>query len=175
MNKFQAINHIRSNAVMSKPVKDTFEFRCNDKLFAVITKGEDKKYYVHRQNVKAVTADNFMQAVAKILPDFMELVAELCEHCIKSSKAELNRFKMAYERSIKSHNMYIMPLAFGTQAMGTGCHPCHLYDVESIYLSETKDIDFSLQLGQALNDMIKLHEKSVKDMQKEIDEIIVNL
>lgn len=175
MNKFQAINHIRSNAVMSKPVKDTFEFRCNDKLFAVITKGEGKKYYVHRQNVKVVTAENFMQAVATILPDFMALVAELCEHCIKSSKEELNRFKMAYERSIKSHNMYIMPLAHGIMAMGTGCHPCKLYDVENIYLSETKDSDFNLQLGQALNDMIKLHEKSVKDMEKELDEIIRNL
>lgn len=175
MNKFQAINHIRSNAVMSKPVKDTFEFRCNDKLFAVITKGEDKKYYVHRQNVKVVTAENFMQAVATILTDFMALVAELCEHCIKSSKEELNRFKMAYERSIKSHSMYIMPLAHGIMAMGTGCHPCKLYDVENIYLSETKDSDFNLQLGQALNDMIKLHEKSVKDMEKELDEIIRTL
>lgn len=34
MNKFKAINFIRSNAVMSKPVKDTYEFRCNGVHFA---------------------------------------------------------------------------------------------------------------------------------------------
>ena len=175
MNKFTAINTIRSKDVMTKPVKDTFEFRCNAKLFAVITKGSDKKYYIHRPNVELVTANNFMKAVAMILPDFMAIVAELYEHCIKSSKEEINRYKMAYERSIKSLNLYIMPLAFGTQAMGTGCNPFNLYDVENIYTSETKDGDYSLQLGQAINDMIKLHEKSLKDMQKGLDQLIESL
>lgn len=175
MNKFEAINHIRSSAVMSKPVKDTFEFRCNGKHFATITKSEQGAYYVHRRNVSTIVVDNFMQAVAEILPDFMQLVADLCEHCIKASKNEINRYKMAYERSIKSHNMYIMPLAHGTMALGTGCNPWNLYDVENIYTSDTKDNDYKIQLGQAINEMIKLHEKSVKDMEKELDQIIESL
>ena len=75
MNKFTAINTIRSKDVMKKPVKDTFEFTLKDKTFAVITKGEDKKYYIHRPNQQMITANSFMKAVAVILPDYPDLIS----------------------------------------------------------------------------------------------------
>ena len=175
MNKFNAINAIRSKDVMKKPVKDTFEFTLKNKLFAVITKGEDKKYYIHRPNQKMVTANNFMQAVAVILPDYMAIVAEIHEMAMKATKNELNRYKMAYERSIKSHNLFIAIHHTGMYAMGTGNQQSPLYDVENIFTSDYPTTKFRVTLGEALNRSIKLYEQSLKNLENSLDEIIANL
>ncbi|ALH47000.1 hypothetical protein AVU07_agp109 [Escherichia phage phiSUSP1] len=175
MNKFNAINAIRSKDVMKKPVKDTFEFTLKNKLFAVITKGEDKKYYIHRPNQKTVTTNNFMQAVAVILPDYMAIVAEIHEMAIKATKNELNRYKMAYERSIKSHNLFIAIHHTGMYAMGTGNQQSPLYDVENIFTSDYPTTKFKITLGEALTRGIKLYEQSLKNLENSLDEIIRTL
>lgn len=175
MNKFTAINSIRSKHVMKKPVKDTFEFTLKDKTFAVITKGEDKKYYIHRPNQQMVTANNFMKAVAMILPDFMAIVAEVHEMAIKATKNELNRYKMAYERSIKSHNLFIVVHHTGLYAMGTGDQQYPLYDVENIFTGEYPTTRYKVTLGEALNSAIRLYEQTLKDLENSLDETLTSL
>lgn len=175
MNKFTAINSIRSKHVMKKPVKDTFEFTLKDKTFAVITKGEDKKYYIHRPNQQMVTANNFMKAVAMILPDFMAIVAEVHEMAIKATKNEINRYKMAYERSIKSHNLFIAVHHTGLYAMGTGNQQYPLYDVENIFTGDYPTTKFKITLGEALNRAIRLYEQTLKDLENSLDETLVSL
>lgn len=175
MNKFTAINSIRSKDVMKKPVKDTFEFTLKDKLFAVITKGEDKKYYIHRQNQQMVTTSNFMKAVAMILPDYLAIVAEIHEMAIKATKNELNRYKMAYERSVKSHNLFIAIHYTGMYAMGTGNQQCPLYDVENILTGEYPTTKFKVTLGEALNRSIRLYEQSLKNLENSLDETLASL
>lgn len=175
MNKFTAINTIRSKDVMKKPVKDTFEFTLKEKTFAVITKGEDKKYYIHRQNQKMVTANNFMKAVAMILPDYMAIVAEIHEMAIKATKNEINRYKMAYERSIKSHNLFIAIHYSGMYATGTGNQQYSLYEVENLFTSDYPTTRFKVTLGEALNRAIRLYEQSLKNLENSLDETIANL
>ncbi|EOM8462672.1 hypothetical protein ACNCUE_000154 [Shigella flexneri] len=175
MNKFTAINTIRSKDVMKKPVKDTFEFTLKDKLFAVITKGEDKKYYIHRPNQQMLTTNNFMKAVAMILPDFMAIVAEIHEMAIKATKNELNRYKMAYERSIKSHNLFIAIHHTGMYAMGTGNQQYPLYDVENIFTGDYPTTKFKITLGEALTRGIRLYEQSLKNLENSLDETLANL
>ncbi|AFU63604.1 hypothetical protein [Salmonella phage SUT_S820] len=175
MNKFTAINTIRSKDVMKKPVKDTFEFTLKEKTFAVITKGEDKKYYIHRPNQKMVTANNFMKAVAMILTDYMAIVAEIHEMAIKATKNELNRYKMAYERSIKSHNLFIAIHYTGMYAMGTGNQQYPLYDVENIFTSDYPTTKFKITLGEALSRAIRLYEQSLKNLENSLDETLVSL
>ncbi|URY12757.1 hypothetical protein [Shigella phage ESh22] len=175
MNKFNAINAIRSKDVMKKPVKDTFEFTLKDKLFAVITKGEDKKYYIHRPNQQMVTANNFMKAIAVILPDYMAIVAEIHEMAIKATKNELNRYKMAYERSIKSLNLFIAIHHTGMYAMGTGNHQHALYEVENLFTSDYPTTIFKVTLGEALNRSIRLYEQSLKNLENSLDDTIANI
>lgn len=175
MNKFNAVNAIRSREVMSKPCKDTWEFTLKSKVFAVITKGEGKKFYVHRPNVKAVTANNFMGAISLILNDYMAIVAEIHEMAIKATKNELNRFKMAYERSIKSHNLFIAIHYTGMYAMGTGNQQYPLYEVENIFTSDYPTTVFKITLGEALSRGIRLYEQSLKNLENSLDEIIINL
>lgn len=175
MNKFTAINTIRSKDVMKKPVKDTFEFTLKDKTFAVITKGGDKKYYIHRPNQQMITANSFMKAVAVILPDYMAIVVEIHEMAIKATKNELNRYKMAYERSIKSHNLFIAIFYTGVSATGTGNQQHPIYEVEKLFTSECKTAIFKVTLGKALTDLIKLYEKSLKNLENALDETLSNL
>lgn len=175
MNKFTAINAIRSKDVMKKPVNDTFEFTLKDKTFAVITKGEDKKYYIHRPNQQMVTTNNFMKAVAMILPDYLAIVAEIHEMAIKATKNELNRYKMAYERSIKSHKLFIAIHYTGLYATGTGNHQHALHEVENLFTSDYQTTEFKVTLGEALNRSIRLYEQTLKNLENSLDETIANL
>lgn len=122
MNKFKAINYIRSSSIMSKPVKDTYEFRCNGVHFATITKSENGAYYVHRRNVATVVVSHFMQAVAELLPMFLDLYLDECKNV---------------------HNL--------------------------------RPSGYSKTLGEGLSFNIKNLEKTLKDIEKDIDETIKNL
>lgn len=175
MNKFNAINAIRSREVMSKPCKDTWEFTLKNKAFAVITKGEDNKFYIHRPNVKAVTAKSFMQAISLILNDYLEIVAVVLEESIKLYKISLNTLKMAYERSIKSHNKYVILHYTGLYALGTGNRQYEIHDIENLFLNEYPTTSYNSTLGDALTKNIKLVEKAIKNIENTLDEIIKSL
>ena len=176
MNKFKAINFIRSNAVMSKPVKDTYEFRCNGVHFATITKSEKGAYYVHRRNVATVVVSHFMKAVAELLPMFLGLYLDDCKNVHNHVKNLLNGYKMAYERSIKSLNkFYKAPVNTVSMAYGVGGWTFNLSLVEEIELYDLRPNGYSKTLGEGLTFNIKNLEKTLKDIEKDIDETIKNL
>lgn len=176
MNKFQAINFIRSKAVMSKPVKDTYEFRCNGAHFATITKSENGAYYVHRRNVSTVVVAHFMQAVAELLPMFLGLYLDDCKNVHNHVKNLLNGYKMAYERSIKSLNkFYKAPVNTVSMAYGIGGWAVNLSLVEEIELYDLRPSGYSKTLGEGLTFNIKNLEKTLKDIEKDIDETTENL
>ena len=176
MNKFQAINFIRSNAVMSKPVKDTYEFRCNGVHFATITKSENGAYYVHRRNVSTVVVSHFMQAVAELLPMFLGLYLDDCKNVHNHVKNLLNGYKMAYERSIKSLNkFYDAPENTVSIAYAANGEMVNLSNVEEIELYDHRPNGHYKTLGEGLTFNIKNLEKTLKDIEKDIDETIKNL
>ena len=176
MNKFQAINHIRSNSVMSKPVKDTYEFRCNGVHFATITKSENGAYYVHRRNVYTVVVSHFMKAIAELLPLFLEIYLDECKNVHNHVKSLLNGYKMAYERSIKSLNkFYKAPVNTVSMACGVGGWTVNLSLVEEIELYDHRPNGYSKTLGEGLTFNIKNLEKTLKDIEKDIDDTIKNL
>lgn len=176
MNKFKAINYIRSNAVMSKPVKDTYEFRCNGVHFATITKSENGAYYVHRRNVSTVVVSHFMQAVAELLPLFLEIYLDECKNVHNHVKNLLNGYKMAYERSIKSLNkFYKAPENTVSIAYDVSGEMVNLSNVEQISLYDLRPSDYSKTLGEGLSFNIKNLEKTLRDIEKDIDETIKNL
>ncbi|UGO56984.1 hypothetical protein JLBYU32_23 [Escherichia phage JLBYU32] len=176
MNKFKAINFIRSNAVMSKPVKDTYEFRCNGEHFATITKSENGAYYIHRRNVSTVVVSNFMQAVAELLPLFMEKYAVQCESVRECTKSVLNGYRMAYERSLKNLNKYYKaPEGTTSTAYGVGGFNVSLYEVEEIELYDHRPNGYAKTLGEGLMMNIKNLEKTLREIEKDIDETIKNL
>lgn len=176
MNKFQAINFIRSNAVMSKPVKDTYEFRCNSVHFATITKSENGAYYVHRRNVSTVVVSHFMQAVAELLPMFLGLYLDDCKNVHNHIKNLLNSYKMAYERSIKSLNkFYKAPENTVSIAYDVSGEMVNLSNVEQIGLYDLRPSGYSKTLGEGLSFNIKNLEKTLKDIEKDIDETIKSL
>lgn len=176
MNKFKAINFIRSNAVMSKPVKDTYEFRCNGVHFATITKSENGAYYVHRRNVATVVVSHFMQAVAELLPLFLEIYLDECKNVHNHVKNLLNGYKMAYERSIKSLNkFYKAPENTVSIAYDVSGEMVNLSNVEQIGLYDLRPNDYAKTLGEGLTFNIKNLEKTLKDIEKDIDETIKSL
>ncbi|EFV9204603.1 hypothetical protein GD564_02075 [Shigella flexneri] len=176
MNKFQAINFIRSNAVMSKPVKDTYEFRCNGEHFATITKSNNGAYYIHRRNVSTVVVSNFMQAVAELLPLFLEIYLDECKNVHNHVKNLLNSYKMAYERSIKSLNkFYKAPENTVSIAYDVSGEMVSLSNVEQISLYDLRPSGYSKTLGEGLSFNIKNLEKTLRDIEKDIDETIKNL
>lgn len=176
MNKFKAINFIRSNAVMSKPVKDTYEFRCNGVHFATITKSENGAYYVHRRNVSTVVVSHFMQAVAELLPLFLEIYLDECKNVHNHVKNLLNSYKMAYERSIKSLNkFYNAPANTVSMAYDVNGELVNLFKVEEIKLYNLRPSGYSKTLGEGLTFNIKNLEKTLKDIEKDIDETIKSL
>ena len=160
MNKFKAINFIRSNAVMSKPVKDTYEFRYNGVHFATITKSENGVYYVHRRNVAIVVVRHFMQAVAELLPLFLGLYLDECKNVHKHVKSLLNGYKMAYERSIKSLNkFYKAPVNTVSIAYSVSGDLVSFSEVEEIELYNSRPSGYSQALGEGLTFNIKNLEK----------------
>lgn len=176
MNKFKAINYIRSNAVMSKPVKDTYEFRCNGVHFATITKSENGAYYVHRRNVATVVVSHFMQAVAELLPLFLEIYLDDCKNVHNHVKNLLNGYKMAYERSIKSLNkFYKAPANTVSMAYAANGEFVSLSNVEQINLYDLRPSCYSKTLEEGLTFNIKNLEKTLRDIEKDIDETIKNL
>nr|DAN14575.1 MAG TPA: hypothetical protein [Caudoviricetes sp.] len=176
MNKFQAINYIRSNAVMSKPVKDTYEFRCNGEHFATITKSENGAYYIHRRNVSTVVVSNFMQAVAELLPMFLALHLDECKHIHNRVKNLLNDYRMAYERSLQSLNkFYKAPENTVSMAYGVGGWTVSLHEVEEIELYDHRPNGYAKTLGEGLMMNIKNLEKTLREIEKDIDETITNL
>lgn len=176
MNKFQAINFIRSNAVMSKPVKDTYEFRCNGEHFATITKSNNGAYYIHRRNVSTVVVSNFMQAVAELLPLFLGIYLDECKNVRNHVKDLLNGYKMAYERSIKNLNkFYKAPENSVSIAYDVSGEMVNLSNVEQIGLYDLRPSGYSKTLGEGLSFNIKNLEKTLKDIEKDIDETIKNL
>lgn len=176
MNKFQAINFIRSNAVMSKPVKDTYEFRCNGEHFATITKSNNGAYYIHRRNVSTVVVSNFMQAVAELLPLFLEIYLDECKNVHNHVKNLLNGYKMAYERSIKSLNkFYKAPENTVSIAYDVSGEMVNLSNVEQIGLYDLRPNGYAKTLGEGLTFNIKNLEKTLKDIEKDIDETIKSL
>ena len=176
MNKFKAINYIRSNSVMSKPVKDTYEFRCNGVHFATITKSENGAYYVHRRNVATVVVSHFMQAVAELLPMFLGLYLDECKNVHSHVKNLLNSYKMAYERSIKSLNkFYDAPENTVSIAYAANGEMVNLSNVEEIELYDHRPNGHYKTLGEGLTFNIKNLEKTLKDIEKDIDETIKNL
>lgn len=176
MNKFKAINYIRSSAVMSKPVKDTYEFRCNGVHFATITKSENGTYYVHRRNVATVVVSHFMQAVAKLLPLFLGIYLDECKNVYNHVKNLLNSYKMAYERSIKSLNkFYNAPKNTISMAYAVNGEAVSLFEVEEIELHDLRPEGYSKTIGEGLTFNIKNLEKTLKDIDKDIDETIKNL
>lgn len=176
MNKFQAINFIRSNAVMSKPVKDTYEFRCNGEHFATITKSNNGAYYIHRRNVSTVVVSNFMQAVAELLPLFLGIYLDECKNVRNHVKDLLNGYKMAYERSIKNLNkFYKAPENSVSIAYDVSGEMVKLSNVEQIGLYDLRPSGYSKTLGEGLSFNIKNLEKTLKDIEKDIDETIKNL
>ena len=176
MNKFKAINYIRSNAVMSKPVKDTYEFRCNGVHFATITKSENGAYYVHRRNVATVVVSHFMQAVAELLPLFLEIYLDECKNVHNHVKNLLNSYKMAYERSIKSLNkFYKAPENTVSMAYAVNGEMVNLSNVEEIKLHDLRPSGYSKTLGEGLTFNIKNLEKTLKDIEKDIDETTKSL
>ncbi|QHB48873.1 hypothetical protein [Shigella phage Z31] len=176
MNKFKAINYIRSSAVMSKPVKDTYEFRCNRVHFATITKSENGAYYVHRRNAATVAVSHFMQAVVELLPLFLEIYLDDCKNVHRHVKNLLNGYKMAYERSIKSLNkFYKAPVNTVSMAYGIGGWTVNLSLVEEIELYDLRPNGYSKTLGEGLTFNIKNLEKTLKDIEKDIDETTKNL
>lgn len=176
MNKFQAINFIRSNAVMSKPVKDTYEFRCNGEHFATITKSNNGAYYIHRRNVSTVVVSNFMQAVAELLPLFLGIYLDECKNVRNHVKDLLNGYKMAYERSIKSLNkFYKAPENTVSIAYDVSGEMVSLSNVEQISLYDLRPSGYSKTLGEGLTFNIKNLEKTLKDIEKDIDETIKSL
>ena len=176
MNKFKAINYIRSSSVMSKPVKDTYDFRCNGAHFATITKSENGAYYVHRRNVSTVVVSHFMQAVAELLPMFLGLYLDDCKNVHNHVKNLLNGYKMAYERSIKSLNkFYNAPENTVSMAYAVSGEVVSLFEVEKIKLYDLLPNGYSQTLGEGLTFNIKNLEKTLKDIEKDIDETIKNL
>lgn len=176
MNKFKAINYIRSSAVMSKPVKDTYEFRCNRVHFATITKSENGAYYVHRRNAATVVVSHFMQAIAELLPMFLGLYLDDCKNVRNHVKNLLNGYKMAYERSLKYLNkFYKVPVNTVSMAYGVGGWTVNLSLVEEIELHDLRPSDYSKTLGEGLTFNIKNLEKTLKDIEKDIDETTKNL
>ncbi|AFU62332.1 hypothetical protein [Escherichia phage EC6] len=163
MNKFQAINYIRSVNVMSKPVKDTYEFRCNGVHFATITKSENGVYYVHRRNVATVVVRHFMQAVAELLPMFLGLYLDECKNVRNHVKSLLNGYKMAYERSIKYLNkFYKAPVNTVSMAYDATGDWVNLSDVEKIKLHDQRPEGYCKALGEGLTFNIKNLEKTFK-------------
>jgi hypothetical protein len=176
MNKFKAINYIRSSAVMSKPVKDTYEFRCNGVHFATITKSENGAYYVHRRNAATVVVSHFMQAVAELLPLFLGIYLDECKNVYNHVKNLLNGYKMAYERSIKSLNkFYKAPENTVSIAYDVSGEMVSLSNVEQISLYDLRPSGYSKTLGEGLSFNIKNLEKTLKDIEKDIDETIKSL
>ncbi|ENU7518653.1 hypothetical protein ACFIFM_003525 [Escherichia coli] len=176
MNKFQAINYIRSSNVMTKPVKDTFEFSCNGVHFATITKSENGAYYIHRRNVSTVVVSHFMQAVAELLPLFLGIYLDECKNVRNHVKDLLNGYKMAYERSIKNLNkFYKAPENSVASAYGVGGWTVSLFEVEEIELYDLRPSGYSKTLGEGLSFNIKNLEKTLKDIEKDIDETIKSL
>lgn len=176
MNKFKAINFIRSSSVMSKPVKDTYEFRCNGVHFATITKSENGTYYVHRRNVATVVVSHFMQAVAELLPMFLGLYLDECKNVRNHVKNLLNSYKMAYERSIKHLNkFYNAPENTVSMAYAVNGEAVSLFEVEKINLYDLRPHGYTKTLGEGLTFNIKNLEKTLKDIEKDIDETIKNL
>ena len=176
MNKFKAINFIRSNSVMSKPVKDTYEFRCNGVHFATITKSENGAYYVHRRNVATVAVSHFMQAVAELLPLFLGIYLDECKNVHSHVKNLLNSYKMAYERSIKSLNkFYKAPENTVSMAYGVEGEAVSLFEVEKIKLYDLLPNGYAKTIREGLTFNIKNLEKTLKDIEKDIDETIKNL
>lgn len=176
MNKFKAINYIRSNSVMSKPVKDTYEFRCNGEHFATITKSNNGAYYIHRRNVSTVVVSNFMQAVAELLPLFLGIYLDECKNVRNHVKDLLNGYKMAYERSIKNLNkFYKAPENSVSIAYDVSGEMVNLSNVEQIGLYDLRPSGYSKTLGEGLSFNIKNLEKTLKDIEKDIDETIKSL
>ena len=176
MNKFKAINYIRSSSVMSKPVKDTYEFRYNGVHFATITKSENGAYYVHRRNVATVVVSHFMQAVAELLPLFLGIYLDECKNVHNHVKNLLNGYKMAYERSIKFLNKYYKaPANTVSMAYAANGERVNLSDVEDIELYDHRPNGYSQTLSEGLTFNIKNLEKTLKDIEKDIDETIKNL
>lgn len=176
MNKFKAINYIRSNSVMSKPVKDTYEFRCNGEHFATITKSDTGVFYIHRRNMSTFVVRHFMQAVAEILPLFLEKYAAQCESALGRYKVTLNNYKMAYERSIQNLNrFYNAPKNTVALAYGVGGFIVNLYEVEEIEMYNLRPSGYSKTLGEGLTQNIKNLEKTIDYLEKELDETITNL
>ena len=176
MNKFKAINYIRSNSVMSKPVKDTYEFRCNGVHFATITKSENGAYYVHRRNVATVVVSHFMKAVAELLPLFLEIYLDECKNVHNHVKNLLNSYRMAYERSIKSLNkFYNAPENTISMAYAENGEAVSLFEVEKIKLYDLLPSGYAKTIGEGLTFNIKNLEKTLKDIEKDIDETIKNL
>ncbi|AXH65189.1 hypothetical protein vBEcoMRo111lw_00151 [Escherichia phage vB_EcoM-Ro111lw] len=176
MNKFQAINYIRSSNVMTKPVKDTFEFRCNGVHFATITKSENGAYYIHRRNASTVVVSHFMQAVAELLPLFLGIYLDECKNVRNHVKDLLNGYKMAYERSIKNLNkFYKAPENTVSMAYSVSGELVSLFEVEEIALHDLRPSGYSKTLEEGLTFNIKNLEKTLKDIEKDIDETIKNL
>ncbi|EOS0616017.1 hypothetical protein INC54_RS11960 [Escherichia coli] len=176
MNKFKAINYIRSNSVMSKPVKDTYEFRCNGVHFATITKSENGAYYIHRRNVSTVVVSHFMQAVAELLPLFLGLYLDECKNVHSHVKNILNSYKMAYERSIHNLNkFYKAPENTVSIAYDVSGEMVNLSNVEQIGLYDLRPSGYSKTLGEGLSFNIKNLEKILREIEKDIDETIKNL
>ena len=176
MNKFKAINYIRSNSVMSKPVKDTYEFLCNGVHFATITKSENGAYYIHRRNVATVVVSHFMQAVAELLPMFLGLYLDECKNIRNHVKSLLNGYKMAYERSIHNLNkFYKAPENTVSMAYAVKGEAVSLFEVEEIELYDHRPNGYAKTLGEGLTFNIKNLEKTLKDIEKDIDETIKNL
>ena len=174
MNKFKAINYIRSSAVMSKPVKDTYEFRCNGVHFATITKSENGAYYVHRRNAATVVVSHFMQAAAELLPLFLEIYLDECRNVRKHVKDLLNGYKMAYERSIKSLNkFYKAPVNTVSMAYNVNGEAVSLFEVEKINLYDLRPEGYSKTLGEGLSFNIKNLEKTLKDMDETIKNLLI--
>ena len=117
-----------------------------------------------------------MKAVAELLPMFLGLYLDDCKNVHNHVKNLLNGYKMAYERSIKSLNkFYKAPANTVSMAYGVGGWTFNLSLVEEIELYDLRPNGYSKTLGEGLTFNIKNLEKTLKDIEKDIDETIKNL
>ena len=83
---------------------------------------------------------------------------------------------MAYERSIKSLNkFYKAPENTVSMAYAENGEVVSIFEVEEIELHDSRPEGYSKTIGEGLTFNIKNLEKTLKDIEKDIDETIKNL
>ena len=128
------------------------------------------------RNVATVVVSHFMQAVAELLPLFLEIYLDECKNVHNHVKNLLNGYRMAYERSLKSLNkFYKAPVNTVSMAYNVSGELVSLFEVEEIELYNSRPSGYAKTLGEGLSFNIKNLEKTLKDIEKDIDETIKNL